>query len=608
MNKKNIGAALSVVAAVAAGATAYASTINNLETDKNTNSMIKPYYSDNNYDYVSLVKSDYTEDLKNTSIANETRVVKNTNNTKEDVEKVEKAARELVSTTLSVETTNTDSTKEDSVETKEVIETTYEDSTEDVIAYNDSNVEEVEESEETSEQVSNEDNDEVIAYNADNLDKVFAKDTDADQELEVSENEVNNDEVVNYLGENDKLVEADKEMAETNESKDEATKADDSSDVKEEVKEAVVEKATKFVNVEALNLRSSKTMEDNSNIVSTLLAGDKVEGIVDGDWLKVDGGYLNLKYLSNAYPQELIDSIAKKAKEAEEAKIEEARKLEEEKKAKEQKAKEEAERKAAEEKAKAEEAERKAAEEKARAEEVKKQEEAAQAKQNYGEAFTGWVYNTATLNVREKARDGKILGTITNGTKVNGEIADGWVRFDYNGRLAFVSATYLTTTEANEEQANQQAVPVEEVVDEEITNEAVNQVEEVAAPVVNSNGQQAANIAGQFVGRPYVWGSSNPQVGFDCSGLMVHSYKQLGINLPHSSKAQYNSGYAVDKSNLQPGDLVFFNFRGSIDHVGMITSSDGTFIHASTPATGVRYDNIFNGSYNRTFVGARRIF
>jgi len=70
MNKKRIGAALSLVAAVSAGATAYASTINNLESDKNTNAIFTPSYSDNTYDY-NFVKSDYTNDLKNTAIANE---------------------------------------------------------------------------------------------------------------------------------------------------------------------------------------------------------------------------------------------------------------------------------------------------------------------------------------------------------------------------------------------------------------------------------------------------------------------------------------------------------------------------------------------------------
>ena len=83
----------------------------------------------------------------------------------------------------------------------------------------------------------------------------------------------------------------------------------------------------------------------------------------------------------------------------------------------------------------------------------------------------------------------------------------------------------------------------------------------------------------------------------------------MGITIPHSSAAQFNNGYAVDVNNLKAGDLVFFSFGGGgIDHVGMITSSDGTFVHASTPQTGVRIDNIFNGSFQTAFRGARRIY
>ena len=126
---------------------------------------------------------------------------------------------------------------------------------------------------------------------------------------------------------------------------------------------------------------------------------------------------------------------------------------------------------------------------------------------------------------------------------------------------------------------------------------------------VNSgSGSYVANIASSFQGYPYVWGAADPSYGFDCSGLVTYAYSQVGVNLPHQSAQQYNYGYAVDMNNLQPGDLVFFSYGGGIDHVGIITSSDGTYIHAATPATGVVYDNVYNG-YNQTHLrGARRIF
>ena len=154
--------------------------------------------------------------------------------------------------------------------------------------------------------------------------------------------------------------------------------------------------------------------------------------------------------------------------------------------------------------------------------------------------------------------------------------------------------------EAQKQQVIQTVQQVEKVVQEQAVN--------TQAPA-GQGAQGAVNVASQFVGYSYVWGSANPSVGFDCSGLTSYAYKQVGVNLPHSSQAQFNNGYAVDTNNLKPGDLVFFSFGGgSIDHVGMITSSDGSFIHASTPQTGVRYDNIFNGSYQTAFRGARRIY
>lgn len=154
--------------------------------------------------------------------------------------------------------------------------------------------------------------------------------------------------------------------------------------------------------------------------------------------------------------------------------------------------------------------------------------------------------------------------------------------------------------EAQKQQVKQTVQQVEKVVQEQAIN--------TQAPA-GQGAQGAVNVASQFVGYSYVWGSANPSVGFDCSGLTSYAYRQVGINLPHSSQAQFNNGYAVDTNNLKPGDLVFFSFGGgSIDHVGMITSSDGSFIHASTPQTGVRYDNIFNGSFQTAFKGARRIY
>lgn len=88
-------------------------------------------------------------------------------------------------------------------------------------------------------------------------------------------------------------------------------------------------------------------------------------------------------------------------------------------------------------------------------------------------------------------------------------------------------------------------------------------------------------IAMQYLGRPYRWGASGPDA-FDCSGFTMFVYAQVGVSLPHSSRAQYGCGERVSRANLQPGDLVFFG-SPRIHHVGIYVG-DNQYIHA--PRTG----------------------
>jgi cell wall-associated NlpC family hydrolase len=108
-------------------------------------------------------------------------------------------------------------------------------------------------------------------------------------------------------------------------------------------------------------------------------------------------------------------------------------------------------------------------------------------------------------------------------------------------------------------------------------------------------------IAMRYLGVPYVWGGSSPS-GFDCSGFVMYVYGQMGVSLPHYTGAQWNVGVGVSRSDLQPGDLVFFDGLG---HVGIYIGG-GQFIHA--PHTGdVVKVSAMTGWYASTYVGARRI-
>lgn len=99
----------------------------------------------------------------------------------------------------------------------------------------------------------------------------------------------------------------------------------------------------------------------------------------------------------------------------------------------------------------------------------------------------------------------------------------------------------------------------------------------------------------------YVWGAEGP-TGFDCSGLMLASYRAAGISLPHSSRAQSKRGMAVAKSDLKAGDLIFF-YR-PIHHVGMYIGG-GKFVHARNTRADLVVQSL--ASYPAPYSGARRI-
>ena len=125
----------------------------------------------------------------------------------------------------------------------------------------------------------------------------------------------------------------------------------------------------------------------------------------------------------------------------------------------------------------------------------------------------------------------------------------------------------------------------------------------VSVPVANPGvgHPEAASIALQYLGVPYVWGGSSPS-GFDCSGLVMYVYGRLGISLPHYTVAQWSATQPISMSQIQPGDLVFFDGLG---HVG-IYIGNGQFVHAPHTGTVVQIASL-SGYYASALVGARRV-
>ena len=124
-----------------------------------------------------------------------------------------------------------------------------------------------------------------------------------------------------------------------------------------------------------------------------------------------------------------------------------------------------------------------------------------------------------------------------------------------------------------------------------------------APPADASKGAQVVAIAMQYLGIKYVWGAASPSVGFDCSGLTMYVFNQVGVSLPHYAAAQYGMGAPVSKDELQPGDLVFFRGLG---HMGMYIGG-GNMIHAPRTGDVVKISSLSESYYVANWVGARRV-
>jgi cell wall-associated NlpC family hydrolase len=123
-----------------------------------------------------------------------------------------------------------------------------------------------------------------------------------------------------------------------------------------------------------------------------------------------------------------------------------------------------------------------------------------------------------------------------------------------------------------------------------------------APPAANLGGghPEAATIAMKYLGVPYLWGGATPG-GFDCSGLVMYVYGQLGMSLPHYAAAQYGLGSPVPRDQLQPGDLVFFD---GLNHVGIYIGG-GQMVHAPQTGDVVKIEAI--SDFGAGYVGARRL-
>jgi cell wall-associated NlpC family hydrolase len=119
-------------------------------------------------------------------------------------------------------------------------------------------------------------------------------------------------------------------------------------------------------------------------------------------------------------------------------------------------------------------------------------------------------------------------------------------------------------------------------------------------------GDQAAGYAQTMVGKPYRYGGSSPK-GFDCSGLVMYSYRQAGLALPHNTDQLRAAARPVRLAELRRGDLLFFNQEGKkYGHVGIYVGG-GRFVHAPSSGKSVRSDRLDSPYWRRHLSEARRL-
>ena len=197
----------------------------------------------------------------------------------------------------------------------------------------------------------------------------------------------------------------------------------------------------------------------------------------------------------------------------------------------------------------------------------------------------------STLNVRSGPGTGysKVTTLNDNAVVTIVGIDNGWYKIKTSaGTVGYVSSEYMVTCK----------------------DSAGSRGDGTTAVTVASNssmGQQIVAYAKQFLGVPYVYGGNGPN-SFDCSGFTSYIYRHFGYTLNRTASTQLSNGVSVSKSELQPGDLVFFRYNTSYpaSHVG-IYIGNGQFIHASTNKYQVQIDQLTTGHYANVYIGARRI-
>lgn len=220
--------------------------------------------------------------------------------------------------------------------------------------------------------------------------------------------------------------------------------------------------------------------------------------------------------------------------------------------------------------------------------------------------------NTAKVNFR--TGPGTSHSVVETGSK--GEkayiigINDGWYRVIFGDHVCYVRSDFLDLTETPYENKSSAKSPKfyrgGKSLGTEPSAAALKGSSASAKPSSKVTGDEIVSKAKQYLGVPYKYGGSSPS-GFDCSGFVYYVFRNLGINISRTQTTMYAQGTPVKKSELKPGDLVFFQntYKAGISHVGIYVG-DGKFIHSPSSGKVVSYADLNSDYYTSHYYGAAR--
>lgn len=207
-------------------------------------------------------------------------------------------------------------------------------------------------------------------------------------------------------------------------------------------------------------------------------------------------------------------------------------------------------------------------------------------------------------------------------------INNGWYKIIFDSEICYIRSDYLELTEIPYDNADSKNDPVffengkstgvkvdasalkdtgkadESDKDTNASEKEEDKKEESGATI----GDKIVAKAKQYLGYPYVWNCESPEDGFDCSGFVYYIYNTMGIKVPRTQAKMYAQGTPIDKEDLKPGDIVFFQntYKAGISHCGIYVG-DGEFIHASSSNDQVRYSDLNSKYYTAHYYGAVRM-